>query len=603
METNKEQIPIPNSERLDLIQVELDRKTIELTTLKEMGELTSSNLDLDLMLKEIVDTVKKKMNADICSIYLIDKESILVLRATSGLSPEAVGKVKLKIGEGITGHTAKTGIPASVFRSDTHPQYVYFAEAEEKGSYSMLSVPMQRDEKTIGVINVQTFKPRHYTTDEISFLSAIASQITGVIRNAQLYEEEKRALNEVSQLYEVGKTISSSLQLEKVLKEITKAGAEILGARGSILRLLAEDREGLQIEEMFGTTDEDLVPKVIELGGSVAGEVAMSGKSVLISDIKRNRRLKSKFQKHVQSLVCVPIIAKGTVIGTLSVFDKTSGDEKFTQDDERLLTILANQAAICIENARLFETVQRNERELREIREQLVRVERLAAVGELSARVAHEIRNPLVSIGGFTRKVYDNFPEGVVGKPYLRIVLDEVERLERILYEILELSSPTLPKMRAMDLHQILEETIFMIHDISKKKNVKIVTKYEAGQSVIKVDREQLKQAFLNLFKNSLDAMEGQGGQLKIYTYLSPLEKGKPERVTVAIKDTGCGISQETLTHIFDPFFSSKPTGSGLGLPITHKIITAHNGTINVESKPNHGTVFIIEFPVYKGKN
>jgi signal transduction histidine kinase len=603
VETNKKltsQFPI---DRADLIQIELERKSVELTALKEMGELTSSTLDLNRMLKEIIDTVVKKMIVDICSIYLINKENILVLSATNGLSADAVGKVKLKIGEGITGHTAKTGVPASVYRSDLHPNYVYFAEAEEKGKYSMLSVPMQRDEKTIGVINVQTFNPRHYTTDEISFLSAIASQITGAIRNAQLYEEEKRALDEVSQLYEIGKTISSSLQLEKVLKEITKAGAEILGARGCVLRLMAEDRKGLQIEEVFGVTDDERLPKVLELGESVAGEVATTGKSILVSDIKGARRLKSKFQKKVQSLVCVPIIAKGDVIGTVSVFDKTTGDGKFTRDDERLLMILASQAAICIENARLFETVQRNEHELREIREQLVRVERLAAVGELSAKVAHEIRNPLVSIGGFARKVYDKFPEGTEGKPYLKIVLDEVGRLERILHEILELSSPTLPKMHAMDLHQILEETIFMIHDVSKKKNIKIITKYEATQSIIKVDREQLKQAFLNLFRNSMEAMEGQEGQLKIHTYPSPVEKGKPDRITVAVKDTGCGIPAEILTHIFDPFFSSKPRGSGLGLSITHKIITAHNGTINVESKVNQGTIFIIEFPVYKGKD
>lgn len=100
-----------------------------------------------------------------------------------------------------------------------------------------------------------------------------------------------------------------------------------------------------------------------------------------------------------------------------------------------------------------------------------------------------------------------------------------------------------------------------------------------------------------------MDAMEGHEGQLKIHTYASPLERGKPERVTVAVKDTGCGIAPEILTHIFDPFFTSKPRGSGLGLSITHKIITTHNGTINVESKVNQGTVFLIEFPVYKGKD
>ena len=603
MGTNKTQdTEIPNGQ-LDLLHVELDRKTVELQTLKDIGELTSSTLELDQMLNEIVNTVTSKMNVDICSIYLLEKDNVLVLRATNGLRKDAIGKLKMKVGEGITGHTAKTGEPVSIPRSDLHPNYLYFPESEEKGTFSMLSVPLQRDKLNIGVINVQTIKPRHYTPDEISFLITIASQMAGAIRNVQLFEEERRALDEVSKLYIIGKAISSSLQLDHVLKEITKAGAEILCARGCILRLLDESGKGLEIEEVYGVKDDEQLPNVLELGQSIAGQVAETGESILVTDIKSNNRLKSKFHSSVQSLVSVPMVAKGNVIGTLSVFDKLGESINFSQDDERLLSILASQAAICIENARLFETVKRNEEQLREIREQLVRVERLAAVGELAAKVAHEIRNPLVSIGGFTRKVYENFPEEKTGKQHLRIVLDEVGRLERILHEILEMSSPTLPKLKAIDIHQILEETLLMVHDICKRNKIKITTKYEAKHSIVKVDSEQVKQAFLNLFRNSIEAMEGKPGELKIITYPAPSEKGKPERISLTLKDTGCGIPPEVLAHIFDPFFSSKPRGSGLGLPITYKILSAHNATINVESRINQGTIFLIEFPLHVGKN
>ena len=603
MAVSKDKPSEPNPSQLELLQTELSRRNVELVTLKEIGELTSSTLELEAMLHQIVKAVTEKMMVDICSIYLIDNAQMLVLNATQGLNPESIGKVKLRIGQGITGHTAKTGEAVSVSRAELHPNYKHINEIDEKGSYSMLSVPLQREGITVGVINVQTYQPRYYTLDEIQFLSAIASQITGAIRNTQMYEEEKKALDEVSRLYEIGRTMSSTLQLDKVLKAITKAGAELLGARGCILRLLDQTGRGLEIEEVHGVKHDEHLPNVLELGQSIAGRVAETGESILIADIKSNQLLKSKFKDHVTSLVCVPMVSKDKVIGTISVFDRISEPGKFNQDDERLLSILASQAAISIENARLFETIQRNEHKLREIREQLLRVERLAAVGELSAKVAHEIRNPLVSIGGFTRKVYENFPEGVAGKPYLKIVIDEVGRLEKILHEILELSSPSLPSFRAMDLHQILEETILMVREVARKNDIDIVCKYDAKYSMVKADREQLKQAFLNLFRNSLDAMEGTKGSLKIQTYQPPKEKGKPDRIMVTVKDSGSGIESDVLEHIFDPFYSSKPRGSGLGLPITHKIITAHNATINVESMVKQGTIFYIEFPAYHGKS
>ena len=140
MAGNKDKEPFDNQK--DSLQVELDRKTDELLTLREISELTSSTLDLDEMLHQIVSNITKKMRVDICSIYLIDKENMLILRATDGLNKDAVGKIKMKVGQGITGYSAKKGEPVSIPRADAHPKYMHFNEADEKGSYSMLSVPL-----------------------------------------------------------------------------------------------------------------------------------------------------------------------------------------------------------------------------------------------------------------------------------------------------------------------------------------------------------------------------------------------------------------------------------------------------------------------------
>ena len=583
---------------VDITQLELDRIKNELETLKEISELVTSSIDFNKLLINIINTIARKMQTDICSVYLLDNDNSLVLEATIGLNHEVVGKLKLKIGEGIIGYTAESGEPCMVARSEHHPRYVYCPETGEHGDYSMLAVPLRREGLIMGVLCVQTYHERIYNSDEVNFLFTTASQISGAIRNAQLFENQKKSLEEISHLYEVGNLLSHSLELPTVLSQIVTICAEMVDARGSILQLKDRGHHYETLKYVHGTARNPEFKLVLEQISPYIQDVLHQGKNLLLQEGRQGSTEFGLFVSPV-SLVGVPIILKGDVIGTIIVFDKNHIDNQFTTDDERLLSILSSQAAIYIQNARLFDMIRKNEQQLIEIREQLLRSERLAAIGEMSARVAHEIRNPLVAIGGFARKAYEQSPEEGKGKQYLAIVIDEVNRLERILYDILDLSSPAQLRYQIINLHEMLEESILMVKEICKAKNVIIQARYDANQFLIKADRGQIKQVFLNLFQNALESMEKTGGDLKIHTYTSPHERGKPERIVVTVRDTGCGIPQKDQPHIFDPFFSSKPKGSGLGLPITHKILMAHQATISLVSRINLGTMFIIEFPLH----
>ena len=578
---------------------ELERVQRELKTLKEISELVTSFIDLESLLQHIVLSVSKMMETDICSIYLIDKMNRLVLFATIGLRPDAVGKLKLNLGEGIIGYTSQIGEPISVFRSDTHPQYVYCPETGEHGDYSMLAVPLKRNRKSFGVICVQTYQGRIYTADEITFLSTIASQISGAIRNAQLYNEQKKTLKEISKLYETAHALSRTLELNKILKEIVKSSGEILEAPFSLLQIIdVFSNKFLQFRHGFG--NDQLPMEVDDLINRIYSQISISKRPEWVDDI--SIELSDPFHACllIRSLLSVPIIISNQVVGTISVFNRENRDAHYSQESERLLTILANQAAVSIQNARLFDTVRMNEKQLMDMKDQLLRAERLVAVGEMSARVAHEIRNPLVAIGGFTRRVYEQQEEGSEGQRFLRIVLDEVARLEKILHEILDFASPAMPNLQPGDLHQVLDDTLMMIHESCLINDIRIIKNYEARFSMIYVDYSQIKQVFLNLFQNSMEAMEKAGGELKINTYQAPAERGKGNRVIVTIRDTGCGIQEKDQAHIYDPFYSSKPKGSGLGLPITHKILTAHEASIRLVSREKLGTMVIIEFPLYQ---
>jgi signal transduction histidine kinase len=462
----------------------------------------------------------------------------------------------------------------------------------------MLAVPLRREGLIMGVLCVQTYHERIYNSDEVNFLFTTASQISGAIRNAQLFENQKKSLEEISHLYEVGILLSHSLELPTVLSQIVTICAEMVDARGSILQLKDRGHHYETLKYVHGTARSPEFKQVLEQISPSIQEVLHQGKNLLLQEGHQGSTESSIFISPV-SVVGVPIILKGDVIGTIIVFDKNHADNYFTTDDERLLSILSNQAAIYIQNARLFDMIRKNEQQLIEIREQLLRSERLAAIGEMSARVAHEIRNPLVAIGGFARKAFEQSPDEGKGKQYLSIVIDEVNRLERILYDILDLSSPAQLRYQIINLHEMLEESLIMVKEICKVKKVAIQARYDANQNFIKADRGQIKQVFLNLFQNALESMEKTGGELKIHTYTSPHERGKPERIVVTVRDTGCGIPQKDQPHIFDPFFSSKPKGSGLGLPITHKILTAHQATISLVSRINLGTMFIVEFPLH----
>lgn len=570
-----------------------------MTTLKEISELVTSFIDLESLLRHIVESVTKMMETDICSIYLTDNLNRLVLHATIGLKPEAIGKLKLNPGEGIIGYTSQVGEPVSVYRSDTHPQYVYCPETGERGEYSMLAVPLKRNRKSFGVICVQTYQGRTYTPDEINFLSTIASQISGAIRNAQLYNDQKKTLKEITKLYETALALSRTLELNKILKEIVKSSAEILGVPFSLLQM-TEEYAGTTRQYRHGFNN-DVVPSDVDyMFNRLFTQVSISKRTEFLNDLALEIADPYRVTQIIKTIICVPILANNQVIGGVGVFSPEGEDIQKGQEAERILTILANQAATSIQNARLYEAVKTNEMQLMDMRDQLLRVERLVAVGEMSARVAHEIRNPLTAIGGFARKVYEKMGEGDEGKEYLRIVVDEVNRLENILHEILDFASPSLPNMKENDLHEILDDSLMMVEDICQKKNIQLKKKYEAKNSLIKVDADQIKQAFLNLFQNSIDAMGKEGGDLKVHTYQAPHERGKKDKVIVTIRDTGCGIPEKDQTHIYDPFYSSKPKGSGLGLPITHKILTAHEVAFHLVSREKLGTMVIIEFPLFQ---
>ena len=294
---------------------------------------------------------------------------------------------------------------------------------------------------------------------------------------------------------------------------------------------------------------------------------------------------------------CVPLLAKDRAIGVI-LADNLYGGRPIGEEQVEFLTIFANHAALAIENVETHRALEDKVIELEEAyrkleraQDDLVRSERLAAMGEMSARVAHEIRNPLATIGGFARSILKN-PEPDRVERGVTIIVEEVERLERILAETMDFVRPPTPKLACQDVNRVLRDTYLPMEEGFKTRGVQIVTHLDPELPSVRADADQLKQVFLNILRNAVQAMPN-GGEIQITT------SSQNDVVLVEIRDSGEGISPEDLEQLFSPFFTTKTYGTGLGLTVCRKIVEDHAGQIDADSRIGEGTAMRVRLPAY----
>jgi signal transduction histidine kinase len=284
---------------------------------------------------------------------------------------------------------------------------------------------------------------------------------------------------------------------------------------------------------------------------------------------------------------------KGKVIGVILV-DNLYNQNPITDEDIQILTMFSTQAGLAIENAILYRNLEEVHQRLKETQTFLVHQEKMAALGELSSTVAHEIRNPLVSIGGFARRLYRSVPDEAPEKRYTQTIMIEVSRLEKILSDLLDYTQKEPLTFGEVDLREILEESFSMVSKDLNGGEVKLTKEYSEGIPKVKGDHRQLIQVFSNLFNNAYEAMKGKG---TLSLRVLPVAKNGSTFVRIEVEDTGSGIDPENLHNIFNPFYSTKESGLGLGLPFVYKIIASHQGQIEVDNRPGEGVTFIVTLP------
>jgi signal transduction histidine kinase len=289
----------------------------------------------------------------------------------------------------------------------------------------------------------------------------------------------------------------------------------------------------------------------------------------------------------------VPVVTERKALGVM-VADNLITGEPILDEDVAALGTFANEAAIQIENLLLqkelflkLKEVEHVHNLLRDNQTYLLRHEQLADMGKLATTVVHELKTPLIAIGGYARRTLNNIKNQKLEPHDLEIILSEVERLENLTSQILDYSKETKLSLSKHDLNRIIEETLEVLDERLKFTNIQLKTKFSQDIPKVRLDCQRIKQVLFNLIDNAIEAMP-QGGNLTITT------KKKKKSVKLEIEDTGKGISDEENKRLFIPFYTSKPKGLGLGLPVSKKIIADHKGTIEVQSQVNVGTKFTI---------
>lgn len=333
-------------------------KTKELELLQRITESISSNLDLNVVLKEVVALVVEKTNADACLIYLVNESrDALVLQASKIPHPKLIGQIRVELGEGITGWVAKEQrLVAISENAGNDPRFKSFQYLPEDRYQAFLSVPVISKGEMIGVLNVQHEKPHRHTSGEIALLSTIGRQVGNAIENARLYNEMKKKAMQIDTLSRLSSTITSDRYIEEILNLIVTMTAGMMGSKICSIMLLDKKHGELQIVATQSLSEEYRRKANVKVGESVSGRAVKEKKPIAILDVTTDPfyhfpDLAKK--QNLVSLLSVPMMIKNRAVGVLNSY--TSEKHVFTPEEIGLLQVVANQAAVSMENTSLSE--------------------------------------------------------------------------------------------------------------------------------------------------------------------------------------------------------------------------------------------------------
>ena len=530
------------------------RRAAEITALRAISRAIGEALDLDTTLHLITGTTAEVMGMDSCSIYLLDTAGEhLVLKATTGLAAEAVGRARLRFGEGLTGWAAREGVPVASSDAARDPRFVYLPETHEYHFRSLAAVPLVTAGKVIGAVNVQTTARHEYSPDEMELLGVIADLAAGAIEKATLYDHMRRQIMELSTLAEVSETLTSPLYLEEILRLIVEMAARTMEAKTCSLLLIDEDTKDLVLTAAHGAGERYGKGTRLKVGDGIIGVVAQEGKPVAVSDVQADPRYREQAMaasEGLRALLSVPLVVRDHVIGVFNCY--LGRPHRFTEAEIKLFTTLANQTALAIENANL--------------------VVRSAIIREMH----HRVKNNLQTVAMLLRlQLRDG--RMVSGHEVLTETISRILSIAAV-HEILSVEG-----FRLVNLRQLLERVTQNVTQTMAEPALRLAVDVR-GEDVFLNSHQATSLALVvnELLQNAIEHAFPHRTDGRIEIRLHTQDGG----LVLEVQDDGAGLPPG-----FEP-----TAGDDLGLKIIHALVTEDLGG-SIAFHDGGGTTAVITVP------
>ncbi|MGH7402092.1 MAG: GAF domain-containing protein [Candidatus Rokuibacteriota bacterium] len=583
-----------------------ERKLQETETLLSVSLTLASTLDVDTLTRQFLRHVARGLGADSAGIWLLEDNGEWMAPLAGYHLPaerrEALRHLRLSLRDHAFYREAAEHRRSVISTDAAHDPRI--PEEVRRGAplRTQLFVPIFAQEQMIGGFVAGWWdKVRELSEAERRLMEAVASQAGVALQNARLFQDNQRRVKELSVLHELSRSVTGQLDQGGILDSLHQQMPRVLDVRHMAMVLLNEtqDRLNVVLRVRDGRRCDDEEPHSYPLDqAGLTPIVLKSGRPIrsddYLAECRRHGVAPVANSMDMPHVLIVPMSAGDRAIGLLLL---RSPDRAFTEADERLLVNIAQLVALMLRSARLYEERTRAFGELGAAQDQLVRTEKLRALGEMASGVAHDFNNVLASILGRAQLLLERIQD-VRLRQWLRVIeraaMDGARTVRRLQdFTGIRRDQPAVAVDLNQIVQQVLETTESTWRQDSRRRGVEIEveTDLAAGLPRVAGDPAELREAFTNLVLNAVDAMPG-GGTLTVRT-------GTTEgQVRVEVRDTGMGIPEHIREKIFDPFFTTKgPKGTGLGLSMAYGILQRHNGRITVESEESRGTTFRLLFP------
>ena len=559
---------------------------VELTLLSEVQSALASELDLSVLIHTVVEAIAKTFGYIFVSLYKLEN-GFLQLQHEVGYD-NVVEKISPK--EGVSGKVINTGQPMLIQDVAEEPNFIR-ASPHIK---SEICVPLFDGDEIFGVLNVESSEEYQLTEDDLRLMNLLSEQVNIAIRRARLYADRAESLRREQHINEFAHAISNTLDLPIILEKVTRLSVELVGAETGTISLMTDD--GTEMTNVYSFNDDANLDAFIPKGHGLTWLTYEKSGPVITDDYSQYPNAMPEWAASgLHAFMGVPIKIGNYRLGALSLYNRNP-DKKFTRRDLSLVEAIAQEIAVAIQNARLFDALQKELVEHKQTQDQLqILVHELEAknaeLERFTYSVSHDLKSPLVTIGGFLGFLQTDIQRGEIQRVENTIhrIRDAAKKMERLLNEVLELSrvGRLINPPSEVPFEELIREALELAHGQLSTKQVQV--QIEANLPVVNVDRIRMVEVLQNLIVNSVKFV-GDREDPKIEIGMQIINEGK----TFFVKDNGIGIAPEYHKKVFGLFdkLDAKSEGTGIGLALVKRIIEVHGGTIWVESELGKGATF-----------